>query len=60
MLKKKKRKLKNKKKRIVIRISEKEKNHAQMRADLYADGNLSKWARYCLENPHPKFLKKSK
>lgn len=47
-----------KQKLIQIRISEKEKNKAQIRANLYFNGNLSEWLRYCLDNVNVKKLKK--
>ena len=50
--------MKDKKQLIQIRISEKEKNKAQIRANLYFEGNLSKWLRYCLENVNVKKLKR--
>lgn len=50
--------MKDKKELIQIRISKKEKNKAQIRANLYFSGNLSKWLRYCLENANVKKLKK--
>lgn len=43
---------------IKVRMTKKQKNKAQIRADLYADGNLSLWVRYCIDNPKPKILKK--
>lgn len=43
---------------IKFRVEDKLKNKAQIRANLYAGGNLSKWARHCLENPNPAMLKR--
>lgn len=43
---------------IRLRVSKKLRNRIKMKASIYAHGNMSEWARHCLENYEPKFLKK--
>ena len=45
---------------IRFRISEAQKNEVQTRANIYSNGNISEWIRYCLSNPNPKILKKAR
>jgi len=43
---------------IKIRLTENEATFLKNTAEVYADGNISKWIRYCFMNYEPKFLKK--
>lgn len=42
---------------IKFRCTDKLKNMTEGRARLYAEGNVSRWITYCLENAPPKILK---
>jgi len=42
-----------------IRFSKEEENRIQMLADLYADGNFSKWVRYAALNAPRQIIKKT-
>lgn len=42
-----------------LRFPEDEMNSIQLRADIYAGGNFSKWVRYCAQNCPPKVLVES-
>jgi len=44
--------------KIQIRLDERQKNKAQIRANLYFKGNLSKWIKYCLENCNTRKIKR--
>jgi hypothetical protein len=46
-------------KKILIKLSSKQKTRALMLAKIYTNGNLSKFVRYCLENYIPEIPKKS-
>lgn len=49
---------KPKNKRLEVRLSEKQLNFVILRAEVYAEGDLSEWVRHCLFNYKPKKIKR--
>jgi hypothetical protein len=46
-----------KKKRLFVRLDEILYNKIKLYAQIYSEGDVSKWVRHCLDDPKRKFLK---